>query len=306
MEAIQSYICEYSEKGLGDATVLTEFIATYEVSRMSDRAAMIAQAHQIAEDTIEKSRVESAGPREKEIYEALQRIKKIDPDVPTSISKIPSFPFTDFQKLQNAIREGKFAIAKFSFHQDTDILRAVSPGSQTLHNVFTLATLIVPVASVILAFSVSYWFWLGLLYFFIGSRLTISCWKNIILGAAHRSESAFCLLFYTSKINAYDLTNSTEYEWRQLTQKQPNQQNAPTLSPESARQFSHWDTASNEAAALGDYRTSLVCQAKAHVVSVTNRPISNTVNGNLPLVCQPRHIDRLSNDELNALIASIK
>jgi hypothetical protein len=219
MEAIQSYISDYSEKGLGDATVLPEFIATYEVGRRSDRAAMIAQAHKIAEDAIERSRVESAGAREQEVYEALQRMKKIDPNVPTSISKIPGFPFADFQEMQAAIRSRKFALAKFSFHQDLDILGVVSPRRQTFHMILTFATLLVPLVSVILAFFVSHWFWLGLLYFFVGSRFTINHWKNTILRAAHQSESAFCLLFYTSKINAYDLTTSTEYEWQQLTKK---------------------------------------------------------------------------------------
>jgi hypothetical protein len=189
---------------------------------------------------------------------------------------------------------------------DVDILGVVSPGSQTLHMVLTFATLVFPLVSVVIAFFVSHWFWLGLLYFFVGSWITISHWKNTILRVAHQSESAFCLLFYTSKINAYDLTNSTEYEWQQLTQMPRNQQTAATLSPESSRHFIHWDTASNEASALGDDRAALVCRAKALVVLATNHPISDTVNGSLPLVCQPGHIDRLSDDELNALITSIK
>jgi len=219
MEAIQDYIRDFEKNGGGDATVCQEFIATYEISMMSDRAARIAQAQAMAEDAIEKSRAETAGPREKELYEALQRMKEIDPSVPTSISKIPGFPFADFQKMQDAIRAGRFAIAKFSFHQDLGVLGAVSPGSQTLHTVSMLATFIIPLASVILAFLVSHWFWFGLLYFFVGSRITISHWKNSILRAADRSELAFCLLFYTSKINAYDLTTSTEYEWQQLTKE---------------------------------------------------------------------------------------
>jgi hypothetical protein len=306
MEAIQNYITEYSQKGLGDANVIPEFIATYEISKMRDSATLIAHAQAMADEAIEKTRAESVGPREKELHEALLRMKKVDPSVPTSISKIPGFPFTDFEKMREAIRARRFVLAKFSFHQDLDILGIVSSRSQTLHTVLTFATLVVPLVSVILAFFVSHWFWLGLLYLFVGSRITISHWKNTILRVAHQSESAFCLLFYTSKINAYDLGNSTEYEWQQLTQMPPNNQTAATLSPESSQQFIDWDTASNEASALGDDRTALVCRAKALVVSATDRPISDTVNGSLPLVCQPGHIDRLSDDELNALIASIK
>jgi hypothetical protein len=62
-------------------------------------------------------------------------------------------------------------------------------------------------------------FWFGLLYFIIGSRITTRVWKNAILRAAYSSEYAFCLLFYASKINAYDLADSIEYEWKQLTNK---------------------------------------------------------------------------------------
>ena len=137
MEAIQNYITEYSQKGLGDATVIPEFIATYEISKVRDSATLIAQAQTMADEVIEKTRAESVGPREKELHEALLRMKKVDPSVPTSISKIPGFPFADFEKMREAIRARRFALAKFSFHQDLDILGVVSPGSQTLHTVLT-------------------------------------------------------------------------------------------------------------------------------------------------------------------------
>jgi hypothetical protein len=143
-------------------------------------------------------------------------MKKVDPSVPTSISQIPGFPFSDFVEMQKAIRAHRFVIAKFSFHQDFDILKLVSSASRYLYLVSMLATFIVPLISVILAFAISHLFWFGLLYFIIGSRITTRVWKNAILRAAYSSEYAFCLLFYASKINAYDLADSTEYEWQQL------------------------------------------------------------------------------------------
>lgn len=152
-----------------------------------------------------------------ELENALKRMRKVDPRVPMSLGNIPGFPFTDFRDMQRAIQSGKFAIARFSFHQEPTILELISPRSHMVYVASMFATYLVPIAMVILAFTVSHWFWLGLLYFFVGARITISIWKKSILEAAHHSESAFCLLFYTSKINAYDLTTSTEYEWQQLT-----------------------------------------------------------------------------------------
>lgn len=154
-----------------------------------------------------------------ELEQALQRMRNVDPRVPFSISEIPGFPFTDFSEMQQQIRSGRFAIAKFSFHQEPTILGLVASGSRFLYSASIAATYLIPLASVVLAFTVSHWFWLGLLYFFVGARFTINIWKNSILRAAFHSEPAFCLLFYSSKINAYDLATSTEYEWQQLTGK---------------------------------------------------------------------------------------
>lgn len=154
-----------------------------------------------------------------EVEQALQRMKKVDPRVPFSISEIPGFPFSNFTKMQEAIQDRRFAIAKFSFQQDPTILKLVAPTSRYIYLASTAATFTIPLVSVVLALTVSAWFFLGLLYFLIGSRLTINIWKNTILEAAHNSEASFCLLFYSSKINAYDLTSSTEYEWQKLTGK---------------------------------------------------------------------------------------
>lgn len=154
-----------------------------------------------------------------EVEKALQRVQLADPKVPFSISQIPEFPFSDFAKMQEAVLAGTFIIAKFSFLQDPTILSLVAPASRILHLASTAATYLVPLISVILAFSVSHWFWFGLLYFFIGSRFTIKIWTNAIVRAAYLSEPAFCLLFYTSKISAYDPIYSIEYEWQLLTGK---------------------------------------------------------------------------------------
>jgi hypothetical protein len=49
--------------------------------------------------------------------------------------------------------------------------------------------------------------------------MTITIWKTSILSAAYGSESAFCLLFYTSKIKAYDNTTGVEYEWQKIKEE---------------------------------------------------------------------------------------
>ena len=80
--------------------------------------------------------------------------------------------------------------------------------------VSALASYLIPLISIVMAFVVSHWFWLGLLYFIVGSRITTRVWCSGILRAALSSEQAFCLLFYTSKVNCYDHTTKTEYEWQ--------------------------------------------------------------------------------------------
>jgi len=252
MLAIQNYIRDYERNGGSDVTVCLEFMVTNGISGRPNREAMIAEAMALAEELLEESRVESAGAHEKQLYEALKRMKKVDPSVPSSISKIPGFPFSNFVEMQKAIRAHKFVIASFSFHHDFDILGLVSPGRRHLYLVSMFATFIVPLVSVILAFVISHLFWFGLLYFFIGTKITTRVWKNAVLRAAYSSECAFCLLFYTSKINAYDPANSTEYEWQQLTNnfKEPRKTKASQPNEAISTLVNGSDLIANVTAAL--------------------------------------------------------
>lgn len=52
MQAIEDYMDEFEKDGRGDVTVCPEFIATYEISRMPDKEAKIAQAKAIAADQL--------------------------------------------------------------------------------------------------------------------------------------------------------------------------------------------------------------------------------------------------------------
>lgn len=151
-----------------------------------------------------------------ELEQTIGRIRAADPNYPLTVADIPTFPFSTFEEMRIAVRTGRFAIARFSFHQDLMILGLVAPGAKVAYLLSMLATYLVPLICVALAFAVSGWFWLGLLYFFIGVRVTTSIWRTAIVSAAMQSELAFCFLFYTSKINAYDLTVSREYEWQQI------------------------------------------------------------------------------------------
>jgi hypothetical protein len=80
---------------------------------------------------------------------------------------------------------------------------------------------------------------------------------------------------------------------------------ATSLKPDAAAQFLYWDSESNKASAMGRDREARVCKAKSLVVAATNCPISNTVNGGVPLACQPGHLDHLPDSELDDLIASL-
>ncbi len=78
---------------------------------------------------------------------------------------------------------------------------------------------------------------------------------------------------------------------------------AQSLSPEATAQFIHWRTAYDKAYALGgDCREARVNKAKMLAVLATGQPISNFVSGSVPLVCQPNHIEGMSEEELMKLI----
>jgi len=144
----------------------------------------------------------------------ITRVRESDPSYPESISAIPTFPFKQFPELQAAVQARQFTISRFAFAQEPKILELVSPSSASLYNISAVATFLIPLMSLILAFFVSGWFAFGLVYFIVGTRVTTNIWVSSILRAAYQSEHAFCFLFYCSKINCYDLTTRSEYEWQ--------------------------------------------------------------------------------------------
>jgi hypothetical protein len=77
---------------------------------------------------------------------------------------------------------------------------------------------------------------------------------------------------------------------------------AGNLSPQAKQQFIFWDTEYNKSLALGRARDAKINRAKSLVVAATNTPISDMVSGNLPLLCQPGHIDGLPDEELDELL----
>jgi hypothetical protein len=153
------------------------------------------------------------------LEEVIARVKAADPSYPLSISAIPAFPFSRFTDMQTAVQEGRFSICRFAFAQEPEILELVAPSNARLHQISTLATLLIPLMSLVLAFVVSGWFAFGVLYFLVGTRLTSQIWASSLFRAASDSEQSFCFLFYCSKINCYDLTTRSEYEWQQLIKR---------------------------------------------------------------------------------------
>lgn len=81
---------------------------------------------------------------------------------------------------------------------------------------------------------------------------------------------------------------------------------AAALSPAARQQFIHWDTQYNKALTLGKDRDAKLHRARALVVAATNTPISDLVSGNVPILCQPGHIDGLSDGELDELIDGLQ
>jgi hypothetical protein len=148
------------------------------------------------------------------LEKVIARVRDSDASYPASIAAIPTFPFRLFADMQAAVQARRFSISRFAFAQEPQILELVAPSSARLHTFSTVATFLIPLASLILSFAVSGWFAFGLLYFIVGTRLTTRIWASSILRAAIQSEQAFCFLFYCSKINCYDLTTKSEYEWQ--------------------------------------------------------------------------------------------
>lgn len=146
-------------------------------------------------------------------------IKQSDPTFPTRISDIPSFPFTEFDDLQHAVRTGTCTVHRFVFRQEPTVLSLfASKITQYLHTTAVLFAYAAPLLSIVLAVFVSPWWLLGVFGFLFGFKQAKAIYNNAILSAALRSEKAFCFLFYVSQINMYDHTQKREFEWQILKQ----------------------------------------------------------------------------------------
>ena len=148
-----------------------------------------------------------------------EKLESKDPKYPKTVSDIPDFPYSSYAEMISATKEGAFRISKFSYNQEFDALRIVNPKWAMPYTISVLATFLVPILSIAMAFIVSHWFWLGLIYFILGGMLTSRIWSIATISAAKSSEKAFCFLFYCSAICCHYLKSGHEYEWRQLTQQ---------------------------------------------------------------------------------------
>jgi hypothetical protein len=78
------------------------------------------------------------------------------------------------------------------------------------------------------------------------------------------------------------------------------------MSLETRAYVKHWEKESEESLLRGDTRSALEAKAKAMAIEATGCPIPSTVSsGQTPLICCHGHIEGLTDDELNELIANL-
>lgn len=75
------------------------------------------------------------------------------------------------------------------------------------------------------------------------------------------------------------------------------------LSPLASQQISSFRAARRQASAKGELREAKVCQAKELVVYTTGLPMPSVADASYPQISQPGHLESLTDQELDELIA---
>ena len=135
--------------------------------------------------------------------------------IPKAIAEIPGFPCRTFDDLQDALEVGRLLLTRLSFNYDHITFRLIATGGERVRaNLYMYGTILITIASVVLAVMYSWWWLFGVAVLFIGFRKTKSLYNRVIFRAASSSETIFCYLYFSGQVSVSTPDNQQSFYWK--------------------------------------------------------------------------------------------
>lgn len=135
-----------------------------------------------------------------------------DVDYPQKNEELENFPYSDWSKLRTDMTFGRILEQKFSFTYPTKIYNTIVTKSEIIQLRFTMfLTYFIPLLSLVIAFTNSFWYLLGIAYFFRGTYKTKKVFNNVILKYSVEFEEVFSILYMLRIINLITPDYKTVY-----------------------------------------------------------------------------------------------
>ena len=120
---------------------------------------------------------------------------------PTALCDIPGIPFKSFDKLSTSVQEGSVLLQRFSTNFDNYTFELFASHSEKNLNTFYIAlAFLLPVFSIILSFTHSWWWLAGIPTLFWPLGKSKKIYNRVILSSALSSELYFCYLYVARQI----------------------------------------------------------------------------------------------------------
>ena len=127
--------------------------------------------------------------------------------VPKEFKELINLPFKDFEELKNLVLSGRWLIQRFAFEYPSMVVNLLfSPSEKFLYTAYAYLIFIGPVFFLILSFTISWWFLVGITISPLFARTKAKkLYNTIVFRSAFSSESIFCFLFYLRQISITSL-----------------------------------------------------------------------------------------------------
>jgi hypothetical protein len=132
--------------------------------------------------------------------------------IPRRVEDMPELPFETYEQLLQATKTGKITLLRFSFEPSTIIFsRCARAFERFLMTAYGALSYLTPVIAIALGYFISWWFLVGVLFYFSFISAGKKLFNRVIFRNAFTSESVFCFLFFSGQISVSTVDRNTQY-----------------------------------------------------------------------------------------------
>ncbi len=162
-------------------------------------------------DTIQERSVSSdekklsTGEKDREtvIRSMVEDLNQQGNSIPTKLSEIEDFPYSDFNTLIDDIKSGDANVLRFAYEMDQSLFSILASTIKKLKlNLGLFIAYGGTLAAVVLSFVYSFWLLATMpIFYFVGTNLTKRAYNSAIFEGAFNSETIFSFLYFYGQIS---------------------------------------------------------------------------------------------------------